>query len=85
MNLIRMIGPEATIVGLNDIVDLIIIEYSGKTLPDGQVQLSGYATDRAITEIQSRGAVIEVLFDNAELDAHYEELYANIDSGDLVG
>ena len=84
MNLIRMIGPEDVVAGLNDIADLIIIDSSGKTLNTGNVQLSGYATDRAITEIESRGAVVEVLMDNAELEDHYDDLYSNIDSGDLV-
>ncbi len=55
MNLIRMIGPEATVAGLSDIADLIIIESSGLTLETGDVQLSAYATDRAITEIESAG------------------------------
>ena len=50
-----MIGPETTVAGLSDIVDLIIIESSGLTLQTGDVQLSGYATDRAISEIESRG------------------------------
>jgi len=82
MNLIRMIGPEATVAGLSDIVDLIIIESSGLTLQTGDVQLSGYATDRAISEIESRGAVVEVIMDNAELETHYDDLYSNIDSED---
>jgi hypothetical protein len=84
MNLIRMTGPEAAVAGLSDIADLVIIESSGQTLETGDVQLSGYATDRAITEIESRGAVVEVIMNNAELTEHYDELYAKIDSDDLV-
>lgn len=75
MNLIRIIGTPEVLSDLADIIHILIIESSGTMLPNGDCRLSAY-TDEGITAVQARGATVEVLYDNAALDAQYAELDA---------
>ena len=80
MNIIRIEGSEATVRGLADIPDLILIMNGTDTLGNGDFNTPAYATDRAIGEIQARGASVVVVADNTELEATLDDLFVLIDS-----
>ncbi len=82
MNLIHIEGAEATVLGLRDISDIILVLSSGESIPGGRIRVAAYATDRAITEIEARGVTVTVLMNNAELKAHMDELYNQIEASE---
>jgi hypothetical protein len=75
LNFISIDAAAETLLGLEDINDAIIELGSSETLPDGQIRIAGYATDRAISEIQSRGATVTIIFNNDELKARTDALF----------
>jgi hypothetical protein len=76
MNLIRIRGSEAVVLGLLDQADLVVVEHSGQLLPSGELQVAGYAPDETIAAIEAGGAVVEVIMDNAALKQRIEDLFA---------
>jgi hypothetical protein len=68
MNLIQIEGPDETVRGLIDVPDMILVLVSTDRLADGRVRTAAYATDRAIGEIEARGATVERLLDNEQVD-----------------
>lgn len=74
-------GPENILRGLQDIQDLILELKTARTLSAGQFRVGAYATDRAITEIQGRGATVSIILNNEDLQARIDNLFQNIDGG----
>jgi len=75
LNFIYIDGPRDTLLALRDIADMVLRLKGAQTLPDGNLRVSAYATDDAITEIQNRGASVTVIFNNDELKARTDELF----------
>jgi hypothetical protein len=82
MNFITIDGPTDILIGLEDIPGTIIEFNSAEELPDGNIRIAGYATDDAITEIESRGATVNVVENNEALQARLDQLYEIIDSSE---
>ena len=83
MNYIYIDGPLDTVRGLVDVPDMILRLKGPKSLGDGNIRVSAYATDEAITEVQNRGATVTVIFDNDEMAARTNELFPG-DNGTSV-
>jgi len=81
LNLILIDGTEDTLLGLQDIPDMILEFGSARALPSGQVRVAAYATDRAITEIETRGATVGMVVNNQDLQARLDDLFQKIDGG----
>lgn len=80
MNYIYIEGPIDTVWGLVDVPDMLLQLMGPEDLGDGNIRVSAYATDEAVTEVQNRGATVTVIFDNEEMAARTKELFPG-DSG----
>lgn len=78
MNLVEIEGLEATVRELRDIPDVILVPSSTKFLDEGRIRMGAYATDRAVPEIENRGATVTTVIDNAALAARFADLDARI-------
>jgi hypothetical protein len=85
LNLVFIEGSQETLVGLDDIADLILDLKSAEEGTGGNVRVGAYATDRAIGEIESRGATVTILQDNADLQATLDDLFTLIENSDPGG
>lgn len=83
MNYIYIDGPLDTVRGLVDVQDMILRLKGPQSLGDGNIRVSAYATDEAITEVQNRGATVTVIFDDDEMAARTNELFPE-DNGTSV-
>ena len=83
MNYIYIDGPLDTVRALVDVPDMILQLKGPEDLGDGNIRVSAYATDEAITEVQNRGATVTVIFDNDEMAARTNELFPG-DNGTSV-
>jgi hypothetical protein len=79
LNLVRIEGDEATVRELIDIPDIILVLASTDRLGGGRIRTAAYASDRAIGEIEGRGATVTTVMDNAALDGHIQELFSQIE------
>jgi hypothetical protein len=79
MNQVKIEGPSETVRGLRDIPDLILISAHTDLLGDDRIRTAAYATDRALVEIEARGATFTITMDSEELEAHLDELFELID------
>jgi hypothetical protein len=75
LNFVYIDGTANTLVSLLDIPDMVLRLKGAQTLADGTVRASAYATDRAITEVQSRGAVVTTIFGNDEMASRTADLF----------
>lgn len=75
-------GAPSILVGLGDIPGIILDLNSAEPLDDGNFRVGALATDDVIAEIQSRGATVGILEDNASMEARLDELYTLIDAGE---
>jgi hypothetical protein len=83
LNYIYIDGPPDTLRGLVDVPDMILRLKGPESLEDGNIRVSAYATDEAITEVQNRGATVTVVFNNDEMAARTNELFSG-DNGTSV-
>lgn len=79
MNLIQIEGAPELVYGFTDIPDIALVLVSTEEIPGGNVRTSAYATDWAITEIETRGAMVTVVMDNDALDEHLAAVFENVE------
>jgi len=75
LNYIYIDGPLETVRALVDVPDMILQLKGPEDLGDGNIRVSAYATDEAITVVQARGVTVTVVFDNDEMAARTKELF----------
>jgi hypothetical protein len=51
----------------------------GTPVDDGRTRLEGYASDGAVTQLESLGATVTILKNSTEAEGDFEELLAMID------
>jgi hypothetical protein len=68
MNVVRIEGSKAALLGLTDIPDLRLSAHSGIELANGNWAISAYASDGAIAAIQARGCIVTVVLTNAQVE-----------------
>jgi hypothetical protein len=87
VRLVRIEGPEATVRGLRDVADVVLVPPSTEILDGGRISMAAYATARAVGVIEGRGATVTTVIDDAELKARFADLDARIgtDEPPLVG
>ncbi|MGH2840814.1 MAG: hypothetical protein ACRDKY_08325 [Solirubrobacteraceae bacterium] len=64
--------------GLRDVPGLDIERTSATRLDDDRWQVSGYATDEALAELEARGLSVELVVEPEALEAQRDELYGQI-------
>ncbi len=74
MNLITAEGTEAEVRGAREIAGFLAALGSARQIGPDHWSLSGYATDAAVTAIESLGAVVTIHKNNEELDQHLASL-----------
>lgn len=84
MNFIYIDGTETTLLGLRDIPDALLQLATNETLASGQLRVAAYATDRAITEIETRGLMVTIVENNEQLQARIDNLFEQIDGGGVA-
>ena len=76
MNFISVLGAPELLDGFDDIVGIEFIRKSAIVLDTGDLSVAAFATDAGIADAEARGATVEIIMDNAALQAHYDELDA---------
>lgn len=76
MSLIEFSGPEEKILELND-PELEKVAPHGR-LPNGDLVISGYATDAAISRLQAAGLSVKIWMPQSEIEAARLELSERI-------
>lgn len=79
MQLIRIAGPTEPMRLLGQIEGLDFERTSATRLDDDRWQVSGYATDAALAEIQARGLSVEAVVEPETLQAQRQTLFAQIE------
>jgi hypothetical protein len=77
--IVHISGPEAGLRGLMHIPGLDIAIHSVRTNAAGALQITAYATDTAVSEVQSRGLTVEVVVDAQTLADQTKTLFAQIE------
>lgn len=77
--LIRITGPTQPMRLLGEIEGLDFERTSATRLDDDRWQVSGYANDAALAEIQARGMSVESVIEPAQLEEQRTRLYAQIE------
>jgi hypothetical protein len=78
MNLIEIEGPAEILRGLLDVEGLSLSTRSATEISPNRFVVSGTATDAAIATVQSRGATVRTIMDNAQYDAHVNRVFSQI-------
>jgi hypothetical protein len=78
VQLVRIAGPTDDMRRLGEVEGLDFERTSATRLDDDRWQVSGYATDEALAEVQSRGLSVENVVAPEALEAQRSELYAQI-------
>ncbi len=78
MNLVRIRGSADVLRALGDIPGLFIETETAHPEEGGGWNVSAHATDAAITEAQTRGATVDVIMNNAEMDSHLAQVLAQV-------
>ena len=79
MQLVRITGPTGPMRLLGEIAGLDFERTSARRLRDDHWQVSGYATDDALAELQARGLSVEAVVEAEALQAQRATLYAHIE------
>jgi hypothetical protein len=74
MNLVRITAPTDTLRALHDIDGLDTARGSLREAGENQWTLSGYATDDAVVEIRARGATVDILQTDAEIQPYLDQV-----------
>lgn len=77
--LIEIQGTAAQLRSLTGIDELHIAPASSARLGPDRWRVSGYASPAAQDEVQTRGATVEVLETEEQVQAHLDEAYEGID------
>ena len=85
MNFVKVQGSAELLSDLGDIAGLDLIHKSAVELDSGDLSIAAFATDAGITDVEARGATVEIIMDAAALQAHYDELDAIIAAKEPVG
>ena len=78
-HVIRIAGPAVPMRRLGDIAGLDVERTSARRLEGDRWQVSGYATDEALIELEARGLSVESVLDAVALEAQRTQLYAQIE------
>jgi hypothetical protein len=81
LNLVAFEGREDVVRGLDNIPGVVLVLPTIAFLDGGRVRVSGYASKSATPEIESRGATVTTIIDEAELDARFADLDERIGRG----
>lgn len=79
MNFVQIEGVESAVRRLRDLRDVILVPATTEFLGGGRIRMDAFATDRAIGEIEERGASVTVLEDNDDMRARFADLDASIE------
>jgi hypothetical protein len=78
MQLVRIAGPTDAMRALSEVDGLDFERTSASRLDDETWQVSGYATDEALAEIEKRGLTAELVIGAAELSEQRAALFSAI-------
>ncbi len=78
--LIRIAGPTEPMRRLGEVDGLDFERTSARRLGDDRWQVSGYATDAAIAELQAGGLEVEAVIGGDELTAQRDVLFSKLDA-----
>ena len=78
VQLIRIAGPTDAMRRLADVPGLDFERTSATRLDDERWQVSGYATEEALAELEARGLSVESVVEPAALQEQRDELYGQI-------
>ncbi len=78
MQLVRIAGPAGDLRQLHDVAGLDVERTSARRLDGERWQVSAYASEEALAELDARGLGVELVVAPEELDAQRRDLYGRI-------
>lgn len=85
MQLVRIAGPTEEMRRLADVEGLDFERASASRLDDDTWQVAGYATDKALEDLHSRGLRTELVVPSDKLAEERETLFASIKRDESEG
>ena len=79
MQLIRIAGPTDPMRRLGEVAGLDFERTSARRLDDDRWQVSGYASDEALTTLRERGLEVEAVVEREELAEERDVLFTKLD------
>lgn len=79
MQLVRISGPTEPMRRLGEVAGLDFERTSARRLDDDRWQVSGYATEEALTTLRERGLEVESVVETAELSEQRSVLFSRLD------
>lgn len=72
-DVVEIIGPRATLVDFVGLEGLTIDDHGQQPLEDGQVRVTGYATEDAANQVRAAGCTVNLIISGTDLEQLAEE------------
>ncbi|HEV2776311.1 MAG TPA: hypothetical protein VGV90_12025 [Solirubrobacteraceae bacterium] len=79
MQLVRIAGPTEPMRRLGEIAGLDFERTSARRLDEDRWQVSGYASDEALSTLRERGLEVEAVVERDDLAGQRDVLYSKLD------